>query len=500
MITLINNSFKERRGKPALWIEGRRLAQGFKPHERFNLIISDKNREVRFERAENGDNKVSVRSARGNSNVDLPLIEVRDERLLDVFSLGMKLRVVVTDGLVVFHVHGDNLAAVERTKRFLKRVREGQVRVGSVFSGGGVLDKAIHEGMKMAGIDSYLKVVVESDERYVEALMANQPDLFRKDSIVINSLIEDVEFRKNFCLEVMIFGIPCTGSSQAGKSKLKIKAAEQHESAGACFYYALNMIKAAKPALIVLENVTNYESEMSYFVIKSVLKTWGYTVTETVLNGNEYGCLEGRERLAVVAHCNELTNAFSFDEMVLPLRQREESVNEVLEPVPHDSEMWRSYDYLKDKEVRDQLARKGFKRSLYDGTEQSVTTIRRLYHKGGSCDQFLMHPDYKNNGLTRKFTKTEHALLKAIPLHIIEGVSESVAHEILGQSITYWAFISVGYGIGLFSKINSGIIDSFVFTKVEQTFEGDADSVLMSTKFDLGTFHQLKPKCLLLAA
>jgi DNA (cytosine-5)-methyltransferase 1 len=267
MITLINNSFKERRGKPAIWIEGHKLVPAFKPHERFNLIISEEKREVRFEKDLDGEKKVSIRSARGNS-VDLPLIEVRDERLLDVFELGMELRVVVTEGLVVFTVHGDDLAAVERTQRFLNRVKEGKpLRVGSIFTGGGVLDKAIHEGMKIAGVDSYLKVCVESDERYVESLMQNQSDLFRSDSIVINSLIEKVEFRKNFCLEIMVLGIPCTGSSQAGKSKLKIKGAEQHESAGACFFYALNMIKAAQPAIIVLENVTNYKSEMSYFVI-----------------------------------------------------------------------------------------------------------------------------------------------------------------------------------------------------------------------------------------
>lgn len=499
MVTLINNSFKERRGKPAIWIEGYKLMPAFKPHERFNLIISEEKREVRFEKHIEGDKKVSVRSARGNSEVDLPLIEVRDDRLTDVFELGMKLRVVVTKGLVVFSVHGDDIAAVNRTRRFLNRIKEGKpLRIGSIFTGGGVLDKAIHEGLKLSGVDSYLSVCVESDERYVEALMRNQSELFRDDSIVINSQIEDVEFRKNFCLEVMVLGIPCTGSSQAGKSKLKIKGAEQHESAGACFFYALNMIKAAQPALIVLENVTNYKSEMSYFVIESVLKTWGYSVNQTVLNGNDYGCLEGRERLVVVAHSSELS-AFSFDEMVVPLRKKENCVNDIMEPIPLDSDMWRSYDYLKDKEIRDKQAGKGFSRSLYDGSESSVTTIRRLYHKSGSCDQFVLHPNYHENGLTRKFTSTEHAKIKAIPPSIIDGVSETVAHEILGQSVTYWAFISVGYGVGLFSRLNAKIIRSFKFLQDSELNEEDVSSVCLTSKFDLGTFYQLKDHGLMAA-
>ena len=459
MNTLINTSITLRKNVPAIWTEGRKLAVGFKHGDYFRVEANEEKRQIKFVRDPDGECFVSKRT--GKDGTILPLIEFKDEVLLKVFEVGMKIRIVVKDGMALISVHGNHHETVERVSRIVSKIQRGEpLAIGSLFTGGGVLDRAIHEGLKTAGVDSYLKVAVESDERYVESLLKNQEDLFKEDSILINSLIEDLDIKKTFSLEVLIAGVPCTGSSLAGKAKLKIKNAEQHPQSGNCFFHTLNFIKATAPAIVILENVKAFENEMSFVVMESVLSHWGYTLTKTILNGNEFGALENRDRFCVVAVSKGLDN-FNFEEFVFPLKKKEESLSDFIIDIPDDDDSWKAYNYLALKEERDKKDGKGFKRALYSGSESSVSTIRRLYHKGGSCDQFLLHPKHVENGLTRKFFPLEHASFKGIPHFIIDGLSDTVAHEICGQSVCYPVFLSVGYGLGLYGLKNAGVLESF---------------------------------------
>jgi len=55
--------------------------------------------------------------------------------------------------------------------------------------------------------------------------------------------------------------------------------------------------------------------------------------------------------------------------------------------------------------------------------------------KGGSTDPLLAHPE--REGVYRLFTANEHARIKEIPEHLIEGMSQSKAHQLLGQSVLF---------------------------------------------------------------
>ncbi|MFZ5883646.1 MAG: DNA cytosine methyltransferase, partial [Chloroflexota bacterium] len=50
--------------------------------------------------------------------------------------------------------------------------------------------------------------------------------------------------------------------------------------------------------------------------------------------------------------------------------------------------------------------------------------------------------------LQRIFTPVEHARLKTIPEGLVKGLSDTIAHEILGQSIVHCAFMAVGERLG----------------------------------------------------
>lgn len=95
-----------------------------------------------------------------------------------------------------------------------------------------------------------------------------------------------------------------------------------------------------------------------------------------------------------------------------------------------------------ESRLRDQEAGKGFQMQTVTPESTSVPTIRKGYHKGGSTDPYLKHstdPD-----LLRKFSAKEHATIKEVPAHLIAGLSETTAHELLGQGIVYAPFEAVG--------------------------------------------------------
>lgn len=80
-----------------------------------------------------------------------------------------------------------------------------------------------------------------------------------------------------------------------------------------------------------------------------------------------------------------------------------------------------------------------------DGSEPRCGTIGRGYQKARSTEPFLKHP---TNGKQRLFTPVEHARVKTIPEQLVAGLSDTTAHEILGQSVIHAAFMAVGKLVG----------------------------------------------------
>ncbi len=462
MHIIINTHIQERRGKPAIWLEGKRLANAFLPNELYRKhldIANGRLRLIKVTEDTDADGRVSVRNPRkGTVGEPKPLLELRDEDLLKVFWVGCKLRIIVSKHGIEVTLHSGEVQRKERAERMQSKLASGETLVcGSQYTGAGILDNAIHQGLKLSGFDSYLKVAVESEPTYVDVFLRNQSELLRDDSIIINSSDRDIDYKGECKLDVFVAGIPCTAASKAGKSKKKLSIAEDDESAGDCFFHTLNFVKQTQPWLVIFENVMDYASTASFAVISSVMAGWGYRMSQSCINGNEMGALENRDRLSVVfiTDVDHVDMTFDFS-LVVPLRQKETSIAEVLVSLPEESEEWKLYEYLALKESRDKADNKGFKRSMYNGNESSVTTIRRLYHKGGSCDQYLQSPYSIEH--SRLFLPIEHAKLKTIPFNFVEGVCRTTQHELLGQSVIYCAFIALAKAIGQFIRVQTSFL------------------------------------------
>ena len=115
---------------------------------------------------------------------------------------------------------------------------------------------------------------------------------------------------------------------------------------------------------------------------------------------------------------------------------------DVLDDVPPDSSRWSGMTGLKAKQVRDEAAGKGFRLQVFDGDSETIGTITKGYAKVRSTDPKLSHPD--DPSLLRQLTSAEHARVKQIPEHLAAGVSETLAHELLGQSVIHGALVAIG--------------------------------------------------------
>lgn len=449
MTTIINTKLGESKNVSRVWLEGEKLARaGVRIGCTYELISNKEMERIELREAtglcKGRTFTVSKRERRGHT---VPLIEVRTDELRDVFENCERLRVAIRKGRIVITAHHQEQKVADRVRRLVDKMRSGKpLAVASLFHGGGVLDRALHSGLLRAGVKSFVQVGVELEPEYLDSSLRNNTMLWREDSVAICSDIREVNWGHNppQC-DLLVGGIPCVAASRAGRSKNKIVCAEEHSDAGALFVDYLEAVKAMNPSVILIENVPEYQNTASMMVIRSVLGTLGYELQEAVLDGNDFGALERRRRLVVVGISKGLNVAYDFASLK-PVKAKEASLQEILEDVPLDSERWKPFDYLAEKEARDKAAGKGFARQLLTGSEAHCGTIGKSYAKCRSTEPFVVHPvDPK---LSRLFTPTEHARVKGIPEEMFSGASETQQHEMAGQSVIFPVFESVGQKLG----------------------------------------------------
>lgn len=350
MTTLLNIKLGESRGVARIWLEGQKLAHaGLKVGDSYAMREDLQNKRLELVKADAGASKTFTVSKRERNGVTSPLMEIRTDLLKTLFEGCEKVRVAIRKGRILVTALQIDLRIKERVERLkTKLLNKEKLATGSLFLGGGVLDKAIHSGLMAAGVAAFIQVGVEIEGDYLDVALRNSPELWSEHSIAINSDVRDVGFANTPPLDICVAGIPCTGASLAGRAKNKLEFAEDHSSAGTLFFDALEFIKSSNPIAAIIENVPQFASTASMAVIRSVLTSLGYQLYETVLNGVDFGAIENRNRMVLVAITKGLDAEFSFP---VPGEQQPRTVGSILEDIPVDSTRWKSYDYLEAKQV-----------------------------------------------------------------------------------------------------------------------------------------------------
>lgn len=493
MSVIIYSRVGENNGTRRIWMEGFHLRHGgIEPGVTLHIRKHEKSNVFQLHPKPGSDSLGTVRVSRRTlkDGRTKPLIEIKDPTVLDALPGQMKLRIGVFKGKITIRAHVDEERIKAREKDFLETLMKGEpLKLGSLFHGGGMLDYALHSGLERVGISSYTKLAVEWDPRYIGSSYANNPQFFREDSIIINGPIQDSVLPADLSLHILTGGVPCVGASKSGISKNGLTHPEEHDQAGSMFYYFLRYIEAMNPAVITLENVVEYASSASMAIIRSVLNQWGYTLRETVLNGNQLGAFENRDRLAMIATSKGLDAMNLFPE-VRSIARKADTLADIVEDVTADDEVWKDYDYLKTKAVRDKKAGKGFAMQELDLTATKVGTIGRGYAKVRSTEPRVIHEqaailrqnfnivgrhlkhdpklymgvsvedmkevmakvsklDPEAVKKSRLLSLVEHCRVKGAPESIITGNSVTVGHEILGQGVIIPAFEAVFVELGI---------------------------------------------------
>jgi DNA (cytosine-5)-methyltransferase 1 len=416
------------RGAPRLYFQSRMLERaGLTRGTRFKVEAKDALITLRAD--PQGTRIVSGKDINGRS---VPVIDLNSAADLLAIEGMSAVKVEFGDGEIRIAPLASEASVRERWDRLKSRVNEG-LRVTGLAFGGGILDHAVHEGFDQVGLPLRTAAVNEIDEELVEHACGANPVISSGTALIaapMQELVQDAAAMARLeRSEVVVAGIPCSGASRAGKSKHAISMMEAHPEVGHLVVSFLMLIQRLQPAVIVLENVPEYADSASAQLIRQHLRDMGYTTHETELNAKDFGSLEARNRWFLVGATRGLQidlSGLADDEPYI------RTVGDILDPDSLDKR-WGTFDYLKDKAVRDKEAGKGFQMQVVTAHDTQVPTLRKGYHKGGSTDPLLQHPTDPN--LLRLFSGDEHARIKGVDPALVAGLSNTTKHIILGQGV-----------------------------------------------------------------
>lgn len=422
----------EHRGAPRLYLDSPALARaGFAPGVAFVVQATD--RQITLQRHDAGGRKVS-RKLRGERC--LPVIDLNSQDdLAPVASMGL-VRIVIRPGQIHILAIASQARASERAGRLKDRLTQGlPLRTASIAFGTGITAWALHQGLAAGGVDTTLQLANEIDDELLQHAARCHP-LIQPDTVLASTPMQEAVtdlwlLKQVGPVEILEAGIPCSGASKAGVSKRRLGRMEDHPLVGHLVAAVIQWIAALQPAIFLAENVPEYADSASASVLRAWLADAGYVVREWTLNAQDFGSLEARKRWFIVAH-----PAGMEVEAPQPGIEVEGSIAvlaDLLDDVPADDPRWRAVQYLKDKEERDADKGSCFAMQWLQPESTRVPTLRKGYHKGGSTDPRLCHPTRAE--LSRLLTAAEHARIKGVPAELLQGLSESAAHEACGQAV-----------------------------------------------------------------
>lgn len=433
-------------GSPRVWIEGSRLDRaGFQPSTRYRLEIDEADQSILLRLDPQGERIVS-RRAKGEAVS--PVVEIASVKALSMFDGLEQLAIRFECGFIRISPAASDRRKLERSMRLRQRLAKGDpLRVGSVSTGLGVLALAMHEGLQNAGLESTLAFSVEIDQGYQDHSQQANP-VWAADTVAIAAPMQEVAFDPQLLaslpqIDILEAGIPCTAHSVAGRAKKGLAMPEHDPVAGHLVAGFLAIVAACNPAVVVVENVVQYMQSASFAILSNQLTEWGYDVRSTVLSGEDYGCLEHRRRMALVATTPGVDVHL---DTLAPLAPPEPVLGDILEDIAPDDARWSTMAGLRAKEERDIAAGKGFRMQTFGPDATSIATVTRAYAKVRSTDPKVQHPTQA--GLLRQLTPVEHARVKGIPEKLVAGLSVTRAHEMLGQSVLYAPFVALGERMG----------------------------------------------------
>ena len=295
----------------------------------------------------------------------------------------------------------------------------------SLFSGIGGLDL----GFDFAGFETIW--ANDFDKFAVQTYKANVNDrIVYGDIRLVKGQIPDHD--------VIVGGFPCQPFSTLGK----LQGFDDEKNRGTLFFEIMDIITKHDTKVVVLENVKNlinHDGGKTFKRIKKELDTAGYDVNAQILNTQDYGIPQRRNRVFIVAFNRKYykTGLFQYPEKeelkVTTQDLLDENVTE---------------NYFLTKKVAATILGKGTKGYIVTPTidlpiSKTLTATMHKMHRASQDNYVTDNKNYDRNVTDkdrripiRKLTPNECRRLQGFPDEWVQVVSDCQAYKQFGNAVT----------------------------------------------------------------
>lgn len=277
-----------------------------------------------------------------------------------------------------------------------------------------------------------------------ECIWANDFDKFACQTYRANvgeQIVEgDIRLTKNQipAHDILVGGFPCQPFSTLGK----LQGFEDEMNRGTLFFEIMDIITKHDTKVVVLENVKNlinHDNRKTFARIKQELDDAGYDVNAQILNTQDYGIPQRRNRIFIVAFNRRY---FKTGEFVYPDKEELKVTTQDLldENVPEK--------YFLTKKLEKTILGMGTKGYMVKPTidlpiSKTLTATMHKMHRASQDNYVTDYKNYNRNVLekekriaVRKLTPNECRQLQGFPNEWIQVVSDCQAYKQFGNAVT----------------------------------------------------------------
>ncbi len=162
-------------------------------------------------------------------------------------------------------------------------------------------------GLELAGF--HAKGLVEIDKYAAQTLRVNRPkwNIIEEDIVKVSENGIKHYLPQNCEIDFVSGGYPCQAFSYAGH-KLGLD-----DVRGTMFFYFAKVIKDLNPKVFLAENgkgLTTHDDGKTLQTMISIYENMGYNVTWNILNSNDYGVAQKRERVVIIGVRNDINTQY----------------------------------------------------------------------------------------------------------------------------------------------------------------------------------------------
>lgn len=398
-------------GKKGLWISNLSLKKTFKAGDAvFKKFI---NNELIIEKSIKEFSNHTISYRKSDKNIT-PILDIKSQEFSDFFKDSDIVEIDLYENKIIV-----KKSEHQKNKDFRENTNE--LTTFELFCGGGTMTQMFNQNgfISVGGL--------ELNEKYLSIFEKNN----EYTKITINSSLEHVNFNdypKN--VSTLLAGIPCTKLSGSNVQMIEaqklvnngtatqeqIELVESKKELNLLVYKVVEAAVAMNVKTVVVEEVTEFSSTEACNMLRTMLSSLGYKLSETVSEGSN----TKRKRWTLIANTGSEIN---LDNLIIPTKTISECINKNIEDIK-----WKTIEDIPRLSAAIKKSSVGLRaNSLYDTKSNTFTT-----HCTRHTEPAIKHP-YED--LYAEFTNDDIANIHGLKNFMLSGV-KTIDRQILGQGVT----------------------------------------------------------------